>query len=466
MSIFQNEDTAWSAWTKAIEEFSGDPGSPLIVQSPTIMRPLQVPSPVDPNIDPDLAWFRKLLVGDTVPFYGNRNPNAYVPGARNLVSLGYEQYLNELNREVIARFVNPSDKAAIAAAHKRYESAQMAFVAFRRQANSDWKRDKLQDPTLSRVAWEETYGPTGYRPQYTALDNEVKRAYGQYKALYAPYPQVERVGRALARLDLGASTQVPLPRDEDDVRTGRDGWDSFLRTNLDLGMNWNEFFTTDVLDTRSLNQTSKQSSYYNHSWSAGGSFGWKFFSASGGASGGTVENHLATATQGVSFTFKRLVSATVTRGSWYDPGLLTSLPYFGYVDANAYWGPRGTLNLVPIAVIIGRGLTVEISTSAAAVSSYQNWRRSSGSLGFGIGSFRIGASGSSSTQWGSTTDTSSGSTIKIEDNSGQAYVIGVVLMKMDQVTASMPFVAAAEAEYAQLAAAEAALVARVPALET
>ena len=66
MSVFSRDDDAFAAWTKAIEDFAGNPGSPVIVQSPTVLRPLSVETAVDAR----LAWFRKLIVGDSVPVYG------------------------------------------------------------------------------------------------------------------------------------------------------------------------------------------------------------------------------------------------------------------------------------------------------------------------------------------------------------------------------------------------------------
>lgn len=456
MSIFQREETAWSAWTKTIEEFTGDPGSPLIVQSPTIMRPLGVQKTVNQK----LAWFRKHLIGDTIPFYGSRNPNAYTPGQSKTVSLGYSQYLDDLNREVIRRFVNQADVQDIDRAMKRYRASQIALTSFKRDANVDWKRRKAANPGLSREAWEETYGSMGYRPQLNLLDSEVRRSYGVYKQLSSPYPQVTRVAQALARMDSASGTQIALPTSEDDLELGPEGWDSFFKTNLELGEDWTRFFDTDVVDTRQINQRSVQSSYYNHSWSAGGSVGYKFFSASGGASGGTLETHLATGTQSVSFSFKRLAVATVVRGSWFDPGLVNSLPYFGYVDSSAYWGSGGTLNLIPVSVIIGRSPTIEIATSSTAVDTYKSWRKSSGSLGFGVGSFRIGASGSSSTEWGSTSDIADGTTIRIEDKSNQAYVVGVLLSKMDELTATRAAIAEADLDYRNFSIEEEERVAR------
>ncbi len=99
-SIFNRDDDAWSAWTKAIEAFAGNPGSPAIVQSPTVLRPLKVTSSVDGR----LAWFRKLIVGDSIPVYGKTNPLAYVSATDKSVGTGYKQYVSALNTEAIKTF--------------------------------------------------------------------------------------------------------------------------------------------------------------------------------------------------------------------------------------------------------------------------------------------------------------------------------------------------------------------------
>lgn len=453
MSTFSDSETSWSAWTKALEGFTGDPGSPLIVQSPTVLRPIDV----RPKVDSNLAWYRKYLVSDTIPFYGNKNPQAYGGGQAKTVSLGYQQYLGELNREVIKRFVNPTDLPTINAALQQYTSAQTALTIFLRNSSADWRKQHAADPTLTRAEWEQLYPPMGYRPQLNLLAGDVSRMYGKYKALSEPYPQVQRIAKALARMDTGSGTQIPLPTSEDEVNLGSAAWDSFYKTNIDLGEDWATFFGTDVPDTRGINQSSQQSSYYNHSWSAGGSVSYGFFNVSGGANGGTVENHLRTDSTAVRFLFKRLVLGTVTRGTWYDAGLVTSYPYYTWVDPASYWGPSGTLNLIPVSLVVGRVDKIEIDTSQRAFDSYRSWRQSSGSLGFSIGPFSIGGGASSSTQWGSTNDTSTGTTIRIEDKSGQGYIFAVVLSKMDQIAPSTffgDFMRIAEQDYEQFAAEE------------
>lgn len=431
MSVFARDDDAWSAWTKTIEGVAGNPGAPMIVQSPTVLRPLSVK-----GVDAKLAYFRKLLVGDTIPAYARLNPLAYTGMGGKSVGEGYKQYLQELNNEVIKRFVGPADQQKIERARKAYELAQRALTAFLRDANEDWKRKKRQDPNLNRAAWDAAYGSMGFTPQKNLLLGDAQRSYGEYKVQAQPYPQVTRVAQALARLDYGSGTMIQLPSSEDDLELGQEGWDSYYKTNIDLGMDWADFWNGDAPDVRTVAQSSTTSSHYEHRWSAGGSVSYGFFSVGASASGGTVESHLRSGTQNVRFGFKRLALASIVRGTWFDNGLVAARPYFDYVDSSSYWGSGGTLNLVPVAVVIGRGVSVQIETSQAAYDSYQSWRQTSGNAGFSVGPWRVGGSGGSSTSWGSTTNTSNGSTIGIQDDSGQAYIVAVISQKMDDLIAN------------------------------
>src|SRR5262249_15706231 len=147
----------------------------------------------------------------------------------------------------------------------------------------------------------------------------------------APYPQVTRVAQALARTDYGSTTQIQLPSSEDDVQLGQDAWDYYFKTNIDIGMDWASFWSSDAPDVRTISQSSQTSTHYEHRWSAGGSVSYGFFTVGGSASGGTIENHLRAGSQNVRFSFKRLVLGTIVRGTWYDGGLVASRPYFEYV---------------------------------------------------------------------------------------------------------------------------------------
>lgn len=437
MSVFKDDEKAWSVWTKSIEGAAGDPGEPLIVQSPTVIRALGI----RPNVNRKLAWFRRLVVGDSVPPYGNKNILSYVGASGHSVGESYRQYVQQLNAEVIKRFVNPAEQAQIDRARRAYEAAQRALTTFVRDANKHWKKSRQENPNLTRAEWDRDYGGMGFTPQKNLLVRDSQAAYGRYQQLSNPYPQVARVAQSLARLEYGSSSQIALPQSEDDIELGEEAWDPFFKTNIDPGLNWDDFFSGNSPQNLEINQASSASSFYDHRWSVGGSVSYGFFSIGGGASGGHVEQHLRQSSQSVRFTFERLVQATVVRGAWFDGGLVNSLPYHGYVSFDDYWGPKGTLSLIPVSVLVGRGVTVEIATNQTAYDAFQSWYHTHGGASFSFGPWRVGGGGSSSTSWGSTTNTSSGSTIRIADTSGQACIVAVISQKMDDLVASArPFI--------------------------
>lgn len=419
MPVFSQDEQAWSALTKAIEGAAGNPGSPLIVQAPTILRPLSIR-----GVNQKLAQFRKHLVGDNIPAYQDKNSTNYIATGKR-VEDGYRQYVLELNNEIRHRLGSATDKDAIKAALQAYEAAQKAFTIFKRDAGVDWKNAKKANPSLTRGEWDDNYGDLGYTPKLRILEQDSFDAYGFYKSKLTPYPILARIAENLARIDSRVSREA-LPQTEDELQTP-ESWEEFLKTNIDV--DWTDFFGHEAPSFIEVTQSSSSSTHYDHRWSAGGSFSYGFFSIGGSASGGTIEDHLRAGTQSVRLNFKKLSKHAILRGRWYDEGIIG--PYVSMVDANTYWGRSGTLNLIPIEVILGRGLTIEVSTSQTAYDSFQNWHQNSGSTGFRFGPWAVGAGGNSSTSSNSVTNTSSGSTISFQDNSDQVYVIAVVSNKMD-----------------------------------
>lgn len=423
MSIFQTDDSSWSALTKQFEQIAGAPGSPYIVQAPTVFRPLSIVGG-----DPTMALFRKFLLGNNQPGYHKLNPTTFVESAKS-VQKGYVQYLETLQNALLKRVVVPIDYDEITRLRNLFSSAQAAMNLFRRNANADWKKKKLNTPALSRQEWDDNYCPEGYTPKITMLQQDVFVRYQAFKSKEAAYPDLSRVTAALFNCEMNAKEQIALPQSEDDLKVP-DSWEIFLRTSLDIGMKWDDFFGIDAPQTIEVRSNSSTSIHYDSSWSAGGSFSYGFFSCGGSASGGHVEDHLRAGTQSLRFNFKRMIPLTIRRGAWYDEGLLS--PYMSYVDKDEYWGPAGTLNMIPNGAIIARGLTVEIDTSSAAYDAFRDWRRSSGSAGFSFGPWSVGGGANSSTNSSSVSDTSTGTTLRFADQSNQIYVLSVTSLKMDE----------------------------------
>jgi hypothetical protein len=422
MSIFETSDSAWSALTKQFEQMSGSPGTPLIVQSPTIFRPLTIT-----GINPALALTRKLLLGDNQPAYHNLNQTAYTQSNKS-VQKGYIQYLQTLLVEMTKRMSAPVDYDEIERLQKIYTKAQSALNIFVRDANADWALKKRNNPGLSRQTWDANYCPEGFTPKKTLLQKDTMAKYGALQSKQSAYPALTRVTTALFNCEMNAREIINLPLSEDDLALP-DTWTPFLRTNLEPGMKWEDFFNKDAPQTIEITSSSFHSEHYDSSWSAGGSFSYGFFSCGGSASGGHVEDHLRKGTQKLRFIFKRMIPVQIQRGAWYDEGLLS---YTDYVDKEEFWGPRGTLNLIPVSAVIGRGLTIEIETTSEAYDSFQDWRKASGNAGFSFGPWSVGAGANSSTNSSSVSDESTGTTLRFTDNSDQIYILSVISMKMDE----------------------------------
>jgi hypothetical protein len=421
MSIFNTDETAWSALTKAIENVVQPPGAAQIVQAPTLFQQLEIGA----GVNPKLAMYRKLMVGNAIPNYGNKNRNSYERSGASLAD-AYGMYLNSLNAALVARDVNPPDQALIRMLHSNYSAAQMALKQYRSDAEKDWKARKKADPSLDRLEWDNNYGPIGYTPGLNELRDASMTAYGAWQAKAKAYPELARLSRVIQDFNDNPVNRIPLPTNRDDLEFGPDYWQSFYKMNLDV----QNFFEVDAPQFLQIHENSSVSTSYQSRWSAGGSVSYGFFSVGGSADGGNVERHLRAGTQRLTFSFKRLIAVPVIRGQWYDEGLLRK-PYVDYVDKATYWAANGQLPMIPQMAVIGRGLQVSIDCTSAARDEFHSWRNSSGGGGFRFGPWSIGASGGSSTSSSSITDTSTGTRVSFTDNTLSPYIVAVVSLKMD-----------------------------------
>lgn len=440
MSIFSTDETAWSALTKTMETIISPSGDTLIVQAPTVFRPLIIQG----GVNKSLAMFRKLLVGDKIPNYGTKNKNSYTATSASVAD-AYVQYLQALNVALTNKYASTMDIPEINRLKDVYNSAQKALVTFDRTAAKDWALKKRADPGLDRNNWDRDYGDLGYTPQRNELLDDVAGAYAYWQGKAKPYPELNRVVRKIYDCDNNSVNRVPLPTTDDEVNDPSDSWTKFLKTNLDL----QDFLTHDARQGFSVNQTSSLSTSYQTRWQASGSISYAFFSIGGSAGGGSIENHLRAGAQSLSFSFARMMPVSIIRGAWYDEGLLR-LPYNTYVDRSEYWSSNGQLPLVPIMVLLGRGLQVSIVTDSASHDQFQNWYNSSGDLGFSFGPWSVGGGANSSTSRSSVANTSTGSTLSFTDYSATPYVLAIVSLKMDEWLMRSVASAEGKAELAKL----------------
>jgi hypothetical protein len=341
--------------------------------------------------------------------------------------MAYGQYLQGLNVSLTTRYSSTQDQQKIIDLRTKYNDAAHALRTFEKTAEADWKQQKLANPGLSRIDWDNNYGDIGYTPMLKELTDDVTERYGYWQGAAHPYPELTRVINRIYDYDNNPANAIYLPETTDDLSDPPESWTRFLKTNLNLP---DDFFTHDAVQDVALNQSSSTSTNYESRWEAGGSVSYGFFSIGGSAGGGNIEDHLRAGTQNLTFSFKRLVPVEVLRGQWYDEGLLAA-PFNTYVDASEYWNRGGQLPLIPTTALIGRGLEVSIQTSSTVFDEFQSWYHSSGSLGFSFGPWSVGGGANQSTSSSSITNTSSGTTLSFTDDSDTPYIIAVASIKME-----------------------------------
>ncbi|NEU99817.1 hypothetical protein [Bradyrhizobium uaiense] len=416
MSLFQTDDIAWSKWTSQFEARMPNT-APNIFQVNTVMAPLNCRTKW-----PTLNLYRRMLVGDRLPTFTRANSGANVTTGMTLSS-NYEQYLLQLNVEM--RKKAPGiDEADAQRKLTKYTHALDRLRAFEQTARKSWQLSLARYPNKSRTQWETE---TQYRDRRGPLVDDVTNFYADYLAVVAAYPPLYELGKALRALQ-DPRYSIKLPMNEDEAifgdqhpNGGDETWTEFLTTYLDFDVA--TFVQNDAPETIQITEYSSRSTTYENRWSGSVSGGGVFWSFGASADGGTIDKHFREDASRFAITYKKLVTATVTRKPWYIEKFVRT--YCKLVDKDEYWTQTGQLSLIPQMVLIARGPTIEIDVSARSYSEFQNWYNAHASGGFSIGPVSIGGGGSSSVHYTDIQNQSAGTTVRIQDNSNQFYVIAV-----------------------------------------
>jgi len=420
MTLFNTDEIAWSKLTAQYEARLPNT-SPNIVQVNTIMRPLSCRTKW-----PGLNLYRRMLVGDSIPTFTKANSGAYLP-SNMMVSDSYEQYLLQLNVEMHKKAPGIDEHEANAKLTK-YDAALKKLKSFEAKARASWQSSLIHHPNKTRAKWEEEYQ---YREQREPLANKVAETYSDYLAVVAAYPPLFALAKALRALN-DPKQFMKLPMNEDEAQFGvehpnggDETWAEFRATFLDFDLD--EFFKNDAPETVQITESSSQSTSYENRWGGSAGASGLFWSFGASADGGTIDRHLREDASRFAIRFKKLIPAPVTRKIWYLEKFIVT--YNKLVNRDEYWSATGMLSMLPRVVLLGRGPSIEIDTQTRSYSEFQTWYNVHASGGFSLGPISIGGSGGSSMHYTDIKNSSSGTTIRIEDTSDQIYVVGVASLR-------------------------------------
>lgn len=412
MTIFEgNGETAWAQYHKQILEQIGDRQKPFIVQ------PLAIAQRVE--WDTQSAEYNMFLKQDIANSIPGWNPLYTRTVGRNVAD-EYKSFLDQLNSDLISGSAF-ADKHKLEKLDKERRLIRNQLEGLDRESNLRYNKYLLNTPVglaQSRSKWEEDQGISGDRYN---LQQRLMACTGQYMVIVNNAGgDLAEIGRAISALN-SATAQMQLPSSPEFIQLGKEFWDYYYKTSLDGDIF--QFKNENAPFTVTLNSSQSSSTSFSNSWNASASAGWCFFfSAGGSVTDETHSRNWQTDTTEIKISFKNIKSFNIVRGQWFKGGLVQRFaPQLG-----AFFGPAGRLNVIPTELILGLGMSIEITTSEAVGSYFYHRHHTSGGGGFSIGPFSIGGRGGSTSTYESTKVEKTSTGLRIEDTSGRAVVLGVV----------------------------------------
>jgi hypothetical protein len=410
MSMFDTIDQAWSLYTRALEKFAGDPGGSQILQVNRLFTPVEFLTK-----HKELNLYNKLMVANTLP---NWHPT-YAPSSGGIISEGYYRFLIALNATVIDSLPEASRKV-LNTYFERTEKDRKKYEGYVTGVDSKWRKEKKEDPKLFRDEWERKFG---YDTEMAMLRQTLDDSMGRYLIEANKNPAVLRVARAFGFFN-AVNAQMRLPEAEELADpVDKDSWGRYYKTFIDG--DFSKFATEEFVKSVSFSEKTEHSVRYESSWRGSGSISYGFFnSIGGGASGGSVEEHVRKNTTSIEMSFKNLAPFTVRRSNWFDATLIRE--FHRRLDYDTFWGPSGVLHLIPTMLVFGRGLKATLALDNYTRDEFHTWREAHGDAGFNIGGWSIGGSVGSTSRSDQVDVKKEDGKVVFEDKTNNIYLVAVI----------------------------------------
>jgi hypothetical protein len=405
---FSSAKRAWKIYLTAIEGFFEDSGANLTIQ------PLAVAKQADWDYSnvPGFNTFKQWsIVNQILPWagFGTEMGKSF----ENQWELFLYKCLS--NIKSIEDKITPEDIAKINDYDRRRDSA------FREQKIRKGRLEKAWEEYIKNTpknAPDRKSKPEFFRddPDFSRvqeLDFEIKSNNAHVKQIRLKYADLSYIEINKA-IDFWNSTdgKFRLPERKEDEGI-EENYSTFSKQFIDGDI----FRFKSETNTRSytFEETSIESSSSESIW--GGSLGidFGFWGFSAGASGSALDRMCQTDITKLEISFSNVQEFPVRRGRWFDISLIEK---YGE-SLIEFWGVSGSMNVIPISIILVRGSKIKITANESFVHEFE--KHINGSGGVRIGPFKIGGGGGSTERRYSYLF--DGSTMEIKDESGLPDVV-------------------------------------------
>jgi len=415
---------AWSRVEKYFESRFGNGTGSLAKDEIVLVLPVATTAAWD---DP-VKVFRAMEMykwGDWMP----SNGWMYAPNASKRVSDGYEYFLN-------AAFVSSVDsngtapsvlKNALKRANEELVYTRAEYNEALREANEAYGAYASSTPPALRKSKATFYKEQKYEVEIASRKQRMDSASQTFEIITRRIvdPDIELLKAAQLRLD-NPNQKVTLPPVRE-LLNDKDRWQAYRVNYVDKDLN--AFLNESTPQTQQITETSSSSDYFEKRWSASVSVSFLALFRAGGASAEQVtrENHIKQNSTRIDVTFENVDTFNIVRGEWFDQNVIDRFAsklnpeYY-----SAVWGPNGQLEMIPKALLIGRGVSFTIYADSLSLDYLYEHFKAGADAGISIGWWRIGGSGDYSSTKEQTKVQRFADHIVFTDLSGRAKVLAVL----------------------------------------
>jgi hypothetical protein len=352
----------------------------------------------------------------------------YGPGAGRRISEGYQYFLDAaFVAQLDANGAASADlKNAIRRSSEEVEFTRTDYNQTSRFAEQAYASYWVAASPGGRMSKDAFYKDQGWGAQIKAKKDRLDDAVRTFQTIADSLvdPDLQLLTRAKLKLE-NPNQKIRLPAARETLNNP-ELWQSYYISLI--GGDLDAFMREYKPQIDLINEAQSQSDIFEQTWRASVSVSFLGLFRAGGASAEqtTREKHIQDNATNISVSFDNLDVFPVTRGEWFDGSALarfsSSLPPKAF---NAVFGPNGQLEVIPSAILVGRGMRISIYADSTSLDYLYQHFEGGADAGVFVGWFKIGGSGHYSTTHENVKVTRFADHIEFMDLSGRPQVLAM-----------------------------------------
>jgi len=300
----------------------------------------------------------------------------------NKLTDAYQSFLEYFDSK-IAEAIEPSDKIEHKKLERDIEISQVKYEDYFSKVEDKWADYLNQNPGIPienrrsrRVEWERD---RGYSQGIQRLRNKIRRLNARLNAWIRSKLPKEYSRLIDARTyfdDENYWVKLPVAPSHDRINSEY-LWRKF-RMQFPL-LDLQEFLTNDNYVEKEFKTVEEHYRRVETKWKVKAKAKWGIFSGGGSVEKRKMEELRDKEEFSCKISFKRFQEVEIYRDRWFQDVLFLTLGK----EVNEFWGPNGLLASIPVSLIMGRGMAIEVEVSKEYKKELEKYFSSGGSVSFG-----------------------------------------------------------------------------------